>query len=105
METFREGQSFFESKHLEKPGKHIVLLENILPRITGPEIVKQIRENYSDVTVSIMMFSGRKREEDVLSAFKFGVNDFMEKPIRIHELTVRMMNMKKRMSELVPSFN
>ncbi|CAM3057887.1 response regulator transcription factor [Sporolactobacillus spathodeae] len=105
VETFREGQSFFESKRLEKAGKHVVLLESILPRITGLEIVKQIRKNYSDDTVSIMMFSGRKREDDALSAFKFGVNDFMEKPIRIHELALRIMNMTKRMRELVSSFN
>lgn len=105
VETFREGQSFFESKRLEKAGKHVVLLENILPRITGLEIVKQIRKNYSDDTVSIMMFSGRKKEEDALSAFKFGVNDFMEKPIKVHELAVRIMNMTKRMRELVSSFN
>lgn len=105
IEAFREGQSFFESNRLEKPGKHIVLLENILPRMTGLEIVKRIREIYSTDAVSIMMLSGRNREGDALSAFKFGVNDFMEKPIRIRELAVRIMNMTKRMSELVYPFN
>ncbi|MCO7175231.1 PleD family two-component system response regulator [Sporolactobacillus kofuensis] len=105
VKTFREGQSFFESKRLEEPGKHVVLLENVLPRITGLEIVKQIRKNYADDTVSIMMFSGRKREEDALSAFKFGVNDFMEKPLKHQEMAVRIKNMTKRMRELVSSFN
>jgi Response regulators consisting of a CheY-like receiver domain and a winged-helix DNA-binding domain len=95
--AFREGQSFFEKQQLEKPGRHIVLLENILPRMTGLEIVERIRRTYSDDQVAIMMFSGRNRENDIINAFKFGVNDYMEKPIKTKELVLRVMNMAKRM--------
>ncbi len=97
VEAFREGESFFESNRLEKEGKHIVILDGIMPRMDGLEVLNKIRQSYSEERVSVIMVTSRSREQDIVAALEDGAFDYVTKPFKIHELIARIKRIVQRM--------
>lgn len=68
----------------------IILLDIIMPRITGIDILKSIRskEEYNDI--QIIMFTGITDKESFKLCFENGANDYINKPINFIEFVARM---------------
>lgn len=78
---------------LQKLDEHdigIVLLDIIMPNITGIEVLKSIRsqEKYNDI--QIIMFTGMTDKESFKTCFENGANDYINKPINFTEFVARM---------------
>jgi len=75
---------------LEEHRIDIVLLDIIMPRITGIDILNMIRskEEYNDI--QILMFTGMTDKESFKTCFENGANDFITKPIDVTEFIARM---------------
>lgn len=71
----------------------IVLLDVMLPGISGTEVCAKIREK-SDVP--IIMLTAKSEEEDKISGLEFGADDYITKPFNIIELKLRMKNFLRR---------
>jgi DNA-binding response OmpR family regulator len=67
----------------------IVVSDIMMPYFSGIELVDYIRNNLKS-TVPIILISSASNEENVLSAFKMGANDFISKPVNPSELLVRV---------------
>lgn len=65
---------------------HLILLDIMMPGISGFEVLKVIKET-SDVPVIII--SARKEEIDRLKGFNLGAEDYVIKPFSIKELLAR----------------
>ena len=65
----------------------IILLDVMLPKLTGFEVCQQIRE-FSDVP--IIMLTAKGELEDKLIGFGEGANDYVPKPFHIDELVARI---------------
>ncbi|WP_456272083.1 response regulator transcription factor [Bacillus sp. AK031] len=99
LEVYREGESFFNSGRLNDHGKHIIVLDGIMPRMDGMEVLSEIRKEYSENQVSIIMLTSRNRENDIVSAFEAGAFDYVTKPFKINELIARIKRVAKRMED------
>lgn len=68
----------------------IVLLDIIMPNITGIDVLKSIRnqEKYNDI--QIIMFTGMTDKESFKTCFENGANDYINKPINFTEFVARM---------------
>ncbi|MEN6413939.1 MAG: response regulator [Veillonellales bacterium] len=68
----------------------IVLLDIMMPKVNGIEILKDIRrkDEYNDI--QIIMFTGVADKESFRLCFENGANDFISKPINVIEFTARM---------------
>ncbi|WP_421383903.1 response regulator transcription factor [Bacillus salacetis] len=99
LEVYREGESFLNSGRLKAPGKHIIVLDGIMPRMDGMEVLSEIRKQYTEGEVSIIMLTSRNRENDIVSAFEAGAFDYVTKPFKINELIARIKRVAKRMEE------
>ncbi|MEN6566916.1 MAG: response regulator [Veillonellales bacterium] len=68
----------------------IVLLDIMMPKVNGIEILKDIRrkDEYNDI--QIIMFTGLADKESFRLCFENGANDFISKPINVIEFTARM---------------
>lgn len=68
----------------------IVLLDIIMPNITGIDVLKSIRsqEKYNDI--QIIMFTGMTDKESFKTCFENGANDYINKPINLTEFIARM---------------
>lgn len=71
----------------------IILLDVMLPGISGTDVCKKIRESSM---VPIIMLTAKSEDEDKLCGLDCGADDYMTKPFNILELKARMRNFLKR---------
>lgn len=57
----------------------LVLLDLKLPKVSGLEILTQVRQNDHTRYVPIIVLSSSIREEDIMSSYKLGANSYIRK--------------------------
>lgn len=67
----------------------IIVSDIMMPYFSGIELVDYIRNELKS-TIPIILISSASNEENVLSAFEMGANDFISKPVSPSELLVRV---------------
>lgn len=66
----------------------LIILDVMLPKLNGFEILKEIKNNKIDAKV--IMLTARTMLEDRLNGFEEGANDYVTKPFHIEELVARV---------------
>ena len=74
----------------------LIILDIILPKINGIEILKEIRNNNTDTKV--IMLTAKSSLDDKLIGFENGANDYITKPFHMEELIARV-NVQLRSNE------
>ncbi|AKA67623.1 response regulator transcription factor [Clostridium scatologenes] len=72
---------------------HLVVLDLMLPNISGEEICNRIRA-VSDVP--IIMLTAKSEEEDKISGLAIGADDYLTKPFSVRELVGRVKALIRR---------
>ena len=67
----------------------IIVSDIMMPYFSGIELVDYIRNELKS-SIPIILISSASNEENVLSAFEMGANDFISKPVSPSELLVRV---------------
>jgi len=75
----------------EKPD--LVLLDWMLPGISGLEICKRLRETS---TIPIIMLTAKSEEIDRVLGLEFGADDYIVKPFSLRELAARIKTVLRR---------
>ncbi|MCM3725535.1 response regulator [Neobacillus cucumis] len=73
-----------------------VMIDINLPGISGLKFLEEIEHHTHQHFVSIIIMSLMNDRETRIKAFQLGADDFMEKPIDLEELTVRIARHLKR---------
>ncbi|WP_372652772.1 response regulator [Halobacteriovorax sp.] len=68
----------------------LILLDIIMPDLSGLEVMSEIRKVHSRVDLPIIMTTSMKETSDIVSALKLGANDYVMKPINMDILEARM---------------
>jgi len=68
----------------------IVLLDIMMPRMTGYEVCRQLREKYSLDELPVVMLTAKNQVSDLVTGFDCGANDYLTKPISKAELLARI---------------
>lgn len=91
-----DGQTGWEMIRERKPD--LVLLDLILPRMSGHEVLHNIRSDASTRDIPVVIFSVMGQEKDVERSFALGANEHrmkgMESPVKILGLIQEMLNKK-----------
>lgn len=74
----------------------LVLLDVMLPRLSGIEVCRQIRKKSG---VPIIMVTAKSAEIDTVVGLEVGADDYVTKPYRIRELAARMRAVLRRSPE------
>lgn len=77
----------------EQVQPHLVLLDLMMPRLSGREVCAKIRETS---TVPIIIMTALDREEEQLQGFKMGADDFVAKPFNPKLLIARVVAQLRR---------
>lgn len=87
----------------EKVNPSLVILDLMLPDMTGEEICEQIRKQSR---VPIIMLTAKVEEKDILKGLDIGADDYITKPFSPRQLVARVAALLRRASdEPVPLVN
>ena len=72
----------------------LVLLDLVLPKMDGLQVLRQIRSRKKNLPVLVL--TGRTRVEDRVKGLDLGADDYMVKPFAFRELTARVRALLRR---------
>lgn len=75
---------------IEKNKPDIVLLDIMMPIISGYEVCEKIRKKYTAEELPVIMLSVKNKINDIVNGIELGANDYITKPINRVELISRI---------------
>ena len=90
---YSEGKSLLRELRLQT--FDLLILDWTLPDISGPAVVKWVREDLAS-RLPILFVTNRRDEADMVEGLTAGADDFMVKPIRVAELEARVKALLRR---------
>lgn len=82
----------------------LVILDIMLPNMSGYEVCRKIRENYSLFELPVLMMTAQNSDNSMLPGFVAGINDFLNKPFNSQELKARiktLLQLKKLVNQTI----
>ncbi len=83
-------------KLLAKKNPDLILLDWMLPDISGPEIIRRLRKDSVQKEIPILMLTARAEEMDKVKGLDVGADDYMTKPVSLKELDARIRALIRR---------
>lgn len=75
---------------LESEQVDLLILDLMMPNMTGYEVCKIIRQNYDLVELPVIILTAAGQLSDLVTSFQLGANDFLQKPVNMEELKARV---------------
>jgi two-component system, OmpR family, alkaline phosphatase synthesis response regulator PhoP len=80
----------------------LVLLDVMMPRISGFEVCKRLRADAATRNVAVIMVTALDQSSDMERAVEAGTDDFLTKPINKTELVLRVRNLLQSRNRAEP---
>jgi len=93
------GLAALETLRREPPD--LVVLDWMLPELSGIEVLKEMRARPETRMVPVIMLTARREEIDRVLAPELGADDYVTKPFSARELILRIRGLLKRGERLV----
>ena len=74
----------------------LILLDWMLPNISGIELLKKIRSDESLEQIPVIMLTAKNMEEDKLEGLQDGADDYITKPFSVKEVLARITSVLRR---------
>ncbi len=81
---------------VERLKPSVIILDWMLPEISGVEICKLIRSKPDIKSIPIIMLTAKSQEEDKIKGLESGADDYVTKPFSIPELMARVKTNLRR---------
>ncbi|TFH43531.1 MAG: response regulator, partial [Chrysiogenales bacterium] len=75
---------------VEREPIDLMLLDIMLPRLSGYEVCRMIRERHSLHDLPVLMLTARNKPGDIVYGLEAGANDYLTKPVDGRELLARV---------------
>jgi DNA-binding response OmpR family regulator len=75
---------------------NMVVLDIGLPRMDGLDVCRRIRQSGPHANTPVILLTGRTAEEDVLTGFRAGADDYVTKPFSPAQLAMRIRAVWRR---------
>ncbi len=108
----REGYNVLTAENgqegLRLARKHhpdLIILDIMMPRMTGIDVVRQLKESTDLRKTPVMFLTARADEETEIEGLDVGADDFLQKPISTAKLVSRIKTVLRRIGEAVEPGN
>jgi DNA-binding response OmpR family regulator len=102
-EVFEANDCAQAQKLLEKHNPDLMILDLMLPDMSGEEFCRHIRQNSR---IPIIMLTAKVEESDILKGLDIGADDYITKPFSVRQLVARVQALLRRSgTEMVPLVN
>jgi len=93
IKSAADGEATLKLVHEWKPD--LLLLDIMMPRMSGFEVCKRLRGNAASKNLAILMVTALDQPVDIERAVEAGTDDFLTKPINKTELLLRVRALVK----------
>ena len=100
FECTRAEDAAAASKVLAETHPALILLDWMLPGISGLELARRLRREEATRDIPIIMLTARCEETDTVAGFDAGADDYVGKPFSVRELVARIRAVLRRSSSL-----
>jgi len=70
----------FENRN-SKEMPALILLDLNLPKVSGLEVLKEIRKSEQTKIIPVTIFTSSDQERDIVESYKLGANSYIQKPV------------------------
>lgn len=88
VQVARDGQEALDAMARQTPD--LVLLDVMLPRVSGYDVCQRIRQNPAWAGVRIMMLTAKGREVEMTKGMALGADAYVTKPFSTKELLAQI---------------
>ena len=92
--TVERGREGLQAAREQRPD--LVLLDLMLPDVSGTEVCRAIKDDPSTRTTPVVMLTARAEEIDRVVGFEIGADDYVTKPFSVRELVLRIRAVLRR---------
>jgi DNA-binding response OmpR family regulator len=72
----------------------LILLDINLPKVSGIELLKYIKNTSKLKRVPVVILTTSKRDEDIIASYDLGVNSYLQKPIAFNKFVETIRNIR-----------
>ena len=90
FKVFKFKRADMALREIEVVRPDLVLLDVMLPDMSGLEMCKKIKDNPKTADIPVIMLTSRNDEYDVIMGFNFGCSDYITKPFNEKILVARI---------------
>ena len=88
-----------EALEMDVPSYHLLLLDVMMGGMSGFQMAKKLKENPVTANIPIIFLTARDTENDTVTGFNLGADDYISKPFSIREVMVRIRSVLRRTAE------
>ncbi|MER2189595.1 MAG: response regulator [Solibacillus sp.] len=97
VEVFQDGLQFMQSDRYVSGHHHILLVNDILPKKNGLEVLQFLRAQPNERKYYVLFISNRLSEESLLNAMENGADAYFVRPFNLHVLETQIKNYLRRL--------
>ena len=99
VSEFSDAESCLDKIQKKKPD--LLILDLMLPGMSGLDLCKEIRADKSLQNLAIIMLTAKGEEVDRIIGFELGADDYVTKPFSVRELILRVKVILKKQTDAV----
>lgn len=88
-----------EALHLNLNDFNLLLLDVMMGGMSGFAMARKLKDNPSTAAIPIIFLTARDTENDTLTGFSLGADDYISKPFSIREVLVRVRAVLRRTAD------
>jgi two-component system phosphate regulon response regulator PhoB len=82
--------------HVEENKPDLIVLDWMLPQVSGIEVCRRLRRSNETKLIPILMLTAKGEEADMVRGLSIGADDYMTKPFSVVELVARVKALLRR---------
>ena len=92
-----------EALKLDLPQYHLLLLDVMMGEISGFRMANMLKKNKDTAHIPIIFITAKDTENDTITGFNLGADDYISKPFSLREVSVRVKAVLRRTTPVLPA--
>ena len=92
-----------EALKMDLPQYHVLLLDVMMGEISGFRMANMLKKDKKTAQIPIIFITAKDTENDTITGFNLGADDYISKPFSLREVMVRVKAVLRRTSSVSPA--